>query len=221
MTAYGVIRFGLERHFYFLSLNNDSYDNVLYIQIYRVAGILPRAWERAHRDDPHAEQPKYSPWYSVMKFMLQFKNVVDIASIVPAYIAMQMPGSSNSGFLRILRLMRFIRVLRLLRFLSFLRNVDVASELIIETLSGASLLLSVFMFFVMVVVILFGCLIYLAEGGTFTVNSDYPDGAYLRTNWDGTMSESPFKSVSVGIYWSISVATGDGECSIYLVLLSY
>jgi Ion transport protein len=197
-----------------------SLSSFLFASLNRVAGILPRTWERAHREDPHAEQPKYSAWYTMFKFFFQFKNLIDVASIVPAYIAMEMPGSGNSGFLRILRLMRFIRVLRLLRFLSFLKNVDVASELIIETISGASLLLSVFMFFVMVVVILFGCLIYLAEGGTFTVNSEYPDGAYLRTNWDGTVSQTPFTSVSVGIYWSISSATGNGEYSTQYITIT-
>jgi Ion transport protein len=181
---------------------------------YRVAGILPFGWERKHKDDPYAEQPKYSAWYSMLKFIFQFRNVIDLAAILPFYVVMGTPNpndSSSSSFVRILRLLRFLRVLRLLRLISFLKNVDVASELILETLSGASLLLSVFMFFVMVVVILFGCLIYLAEGGTFMVTHDYPDGAYLRTNWDGSVTETPFTSVAVGIYWSISAATGNGE----------
>jgi hypothetical protein len=61
-----------------------------------------------------------------------------------------------------------------------MNNVDVAMELISETLRQSTLLLSVFMFFVMIVIVLFGCVIYLCEGGTFTVTSDYPMGAYLR-----------------------------------------
>jgi hypothetical protein len=61
-----------------------------------------------------------------------------------------------------------------------MKNVDVAMELISETLRQSTLLLSVFMFFVMIVIVLFGCVIYLCEGGTFTVTSDYPMGAYLR-----------------------------------------
>jgi hypothetical protein len=65
-----------------------------------------------------------------------------------------------------------------------MKNVDVAMELISETLRQSTLLLSVFMFFVMIVIVLFGCVIYLCEGGTFTVNSDYPMGAYLRYSFD-------------------------------------
>jgi Ion transport protein len=181
---------------------------------------LPFGWERKHKDDPHAEQPKYSPWYSMVKFIFQLRNMIDLAAILPFYVVMGTPqnDSSSSGFVRVLRLLRFLRVLRLLRLISFLKNVDVASELILETLSGASLLLSVFMFFVMVVVILYGCVIYLVEGGTFMVTSDYPNGAYLRTNWDGTVSETPFTSVAVGIYWSISAATGNGTLSISISL---
>ena len=43
--------------------------------------------------------------------------------------------------------------------------MDVAIDLILATLTQASLMLSVFLFFVMIIVILFGCLIYLAEQG--------------------------------------------------------
>ena len=52
-----------------------------------------------------------------------------------------------------------------MKLMSFLKNVDVAIDLILATLTQASLMLSVFLFFVMIIVILFGCLIYLAEQG--------------------------------------------------------
>ena len=89
--------------------------------------------------------------------------------------------------------------------------MDVAVELIIETMSQATMLLSVFLFFVVVAVIIFGCLIYLVEEGTFTINENYPNGAYLIKSTDGSSTVvSPFSSIPIGIYWAISTATGSG-----------
>lgn len=93
-----------------------------------------------------------------------------------------------------------------------MKNVDVARELISETLRQSALILSVFMFFVTIIIILFGCIIYLCEGGTFTVNSDYPHGAYLRLDQAGNgLQISPFDSIPTGMYWVISTASGAGE----------
>ena len=110
-------------------------------------------------------QPYYSPWYQTFKFIFRFKNLVDLASILPSYVSYFTAKNTNTNFLRTLRLLRLIRVLRLLKLLTVLKNVDVAIDLILATLTQASLMLSVFLFFVMIIIILFGCLIYVAEQG--------------------------------------------------------
>lgn len=93
-----------------------------------------------------------------------------------------------------------------------MKNVDVARELISETLRQSTLILSVFMFFVMIIITLFGCIIYLCEGGTYTVNSLHPLGAYLRLTDNGSDLEiTPFVSIPVGMYWVIGTAAGAGE----------
>ena len=130
---------------------------------------------------------------------------------MPTYIGMALSRSDQNRFLHILPLLRVVKVLRLIRLLSFLKNVDVARDLICETLKQSALILSVFLFFVMVIIILFGCLIYLCEGGTYTVNSDYPKGAYLRmTNTGRSLEPTPFNSIATGMYWVISTGAGSG-----------
>ena len=90
-----------------------------------------------------------------------------MASICPTYFALFLQGSAKTQFLRILRLLRIIRVLRLLRLLTVLEKVDVAADLIAETMRQSLLLLTVFMFFVLMYIALFGCLIFLLEQGIF------------------------------------------------------
>lgn len=139
--------------------------------------------------------------------------MVDLASFMPTYIGMALAYPDQNKFLYVLPLLRVVKVLRLMRLLSFLKNVDVARDLIFEALKQSALILSVFLFFVVVIIILFGCLIYLCEGGTYTVNSEYPRGAYLRmANTGRSLEATPFNSIATGMYWVISTGAGSGTC---------
>ena len=101
----------------------------------RVAGVIPAAWEAEHVYNPHAPQPHYSPWYQTIKFVFRFKNLVDLAAILPFYLQYFTTNLPPTNFIRALRLLRLIRVLRLLKLLSFLKNVDVMIDLMLATLS--------------------------------------------------------------------------------------
>ena len=58
----------------------------------------------------------------------------------------------------------------------------------------------------MIIVILFGCLIYLAEQGDFTVNEQYPNGAYLKVTDDQTgLKVSNINSAVQGMYWATTL----------------
>ena len=110
-----------------------------------------------------------------------------------------------------------LRVTRILKLLSLLNNADVATSLISETMREATTMLSVFLFFVVIVIVFFGCLVYLIESGTYTVNSTYPNGAYLRRTHDDVGLEiTPFLSIPVGIYWAIGQVTGTGNIALKL-----
>jgi hypothetical protein len=173
----------------------------------RVAGVIPASWEDERAKDPNLPLPKYSAWYQSFKFFWRIKNIIDFASIFPSYVQyFSSGGGASTNFVRTLRLLRLIRVLRLLRLLSFLKNVDVAMDLIWATLSEGSLLLSVFIFVCLVIMVLLGCLCYIAEQGTFTVDQNHPNGAYLKMTDDYSGTKvSNINSAVQGIYWSVGV----------------
>ena len=176
----------------------------------RVAGVVPEEWEEEHAKAPDLPQPRYSPWYQTYKFFWRIKNFVDFASVFPFYIQFFASAGTSTNFVRTLRLLRLVRILRLLRLLTFLKNVDVAMEIILITLKKSTLMLTVFMFFSVVFMVLMGCLVYIAEQGTFTVNAQYPNGAYLKMNDDenGQKVSNIFSAVQ-GIYWATGTATGN------------
>ena len=187
-----------------------------------VAGVVPPEWEAEHEKTPGLSQPRYSPWYQTYKFFWRMKNLVDFASIFPCYLQYFVPsGGGSTNFVRTLRLLRLIRILRLLRLLTFLKNVDVAMEIIWATLNNSTLMLSVVLFFSMVFMVLMGCLIYLAEQGTFTVTQQYPNGAYLKPNDDETgQTVSNIFSAVQGLYWAIGTSTGNGTGPCFAIPVS-
>ena len=175
-------------------------------------GIYPKNWSYVFAANPLAKPPEVNGLYKIFRFAFKLKNLIDLASLLPYYISSYVitAGGSSQG-LRILRILRVVRVLRLFRLLSFFKAVDVALDVILFTMKQSMLLLSVFAFLLLIVVVLFGSIIYICEHGTFTVNQTYPYGAFLRPTADSAEMEiSPFESIAVGIYWAIGTIVGSG-----------
>ena len=186
---------------------------VIFYFAIRVAGILPSDWETLNAGNSKALQPHFHPIWAILKYMSKPLNVIDLASILPLYISLFSNQGESSSYVRVLRLFRLARVLRLLKLLGNLQNADVAAEIIFETIRNASTLLSVFLFFLLITILLFGCIVYLVEGGEFTVNRNFPNGAYLQYGSD--TEESRFSHIGSGIYWAVGTITGTGIRYIY------
>ena len=87
---------------------------------------------------------------------------------------------------------------------SFVDDIAVTTELIMETLRQSGAVLSVFLFFALIAIILISGIVYTLEQGVFIVSADFPKGEFMRPNIDGIgTSVSPFKSALVGMYWTI------------------
>ena len=71
--------------------------------------------------------------------------------------------------------------------------------------------MGILLFFTVLGVILFGSIIFFLEAGTFEVNQEYPEGAFLRWNVLRTdREESPFSSILVSCYWAMVTFTTVG-----------
>ena len=161
--------------------------------------MTPPDW--ATTDSP---PPIYTSSYQILKYFLRIRNLIDLSAILPYYIQLYVGKSLSGGiFVRVIRLFRLVRILRLLKALTFFKNVDVTLDLINTTIQNSSQVLIVFLFFVMIVIILVACVMYLCEQGDFTVNDEYPNGAYLRVTIHNEIEVSPFNSIPTCIYWSI------------------
>jgi hypothetical protein len=130
-------------------------------------------------------------------FVFGFFNMSDVLTFLPLFIDALRPYSAIFIMFRLGRLYSLInhkyRYFTDLLFRTFASSVE------------ALLCIGVFSFFS---VLIFGVIIYYIERGTFTVNADYPDGAYLIiSSNDLYLQPSNFVSIPASMYWAVTTLT--------------
>jgi voltage-gated potassium channel len=122
------------------------------------------------------------------KYALSFFGVVDLLSVIPTYLSPLFPGSQYLATLRFLRILRMFRVLKLSTYQAEL-------QLLLQALVFSRRRITVFLFFVLTMVVVLGSLMYTIE---------YRLG-----------ETSEFTSIPRSIYWAIVTLTtvGYGDVS--------
>jgi voltage-gated potassium channel len=121
------------------------------------------------------------PW----KYATSFFGIVDLLAIIPTYLSLILPGSHYLLVIRILRVLRIFRVLKIVQYLS-------EANLLLTALKASRRKITVFLFAVLTLVIVFGSLMYVIE--------DESNG---------------FTSIPRSMYWAIVTLTtvGYGDIS--------
>jgi hypothetical protein len=183
----------------------------------RLAGLLSDTWDEDEEAAAEEEKrtprtdPEPSSWYhQIFRYLTTANSGIDIVAILPFYVGLGLGGQGVSlSFVRVLRL---ARVLRLLKMMKGNEGIGVMAS----TMVNSKPALVIMGFLVTLTVIFFGSIIYITEQGTFTVNSDYPSGAFLRPTVVGdSMVESTFVSIASGIYWAVVTTSTLGYGDLY------
>jgi voltage-gated potassium channel len=119
------------------------------------------------------------------KYIFSFFGIIDLLAILPSYLSFFLIGAQSLLVLRALRLLRVFRIFKLTHFLFEMQFLGAA-------LRGSAKKISVFMLFVLFLVVILGSLMYLIEKG-----------------------ENGFTSIPASIYWAIVTITtvGYGDIS--------
>lgn len=121
------------------------------------------------------------PW----KYVSSFYGVIDLLSVLPTYVSLFIPNGKYLLIIRILRLLRVFRVLKLVQYVG-------ESQYLKRALWASRRKISVFLFSVFLLMIIFGSLMYIVEG-----------------------AENGFTSIPRSVYWAIVTMTtvGYGDIS--------
>ena len=113
-------------------------------------------------------------------YIFSFYGVVDLLSILPTYIALFYPSAVYLIVIRIMRVLRVFRILKLIRYMG-------EANMLYAALLQARRKIFVFLFSVVTLIIIFGTLMFIIEGG-----------------------ENGFDSIPESIYWAIVTITTVG-----------
>ena len=114
------------------------------------------------------------------RYVLGFYGVVDLVALLPAFLALAVGSGPYLVVLRALRLLRVFRVLKLVRYLREARVLG-------DALRASRAKITVFLTFVLTVVLVVGAAMYLIEG-----------------------PQAGFDSIPVSMYWAIVTLTTVG-----------
>ncbi len=118
-------------------------------------------------------------------YALSFFGIIDLLAIIPSYLSVLFAGAQSLLVLRALRLLRIFRIFKLSHFLSEMSFLGTA-------ISASLRKISIFMLFVVMLVIVLGSIMYLVEKG-----------------------ENGFTNIPDSIYWAVVTITtvGYGDIS--------
>ena len=119
------------------------------------------------------------------EYIFSFYGIIDFIAILPMYLSFFLGGAQVLSVVRALRLLRLFRILNLVSF------IGQASQLRLA-LKTSRIKIIVFIYFVLVVCVLLGSLMYIIEG-----------------------KENGFTSIPVSIYWCIVTLTTVGYGDIH------
>ncbi len=114
------------------------------------------------------------------RYARSFFGVIDLLAVLPTYFAIFLPQASLAVVIRVLRILRVFRILKLGAYLG-------EADILIQSLVASRKKIEVFLFTVLLLVIIFGSLMYLIEG-----------------------EENGFTSIPRSIYWAIVTLTTVG-----------
>ncbi|RPE14353.1 ion transporter [Chitinophaga lutea] len=114
------------------------------------------------------------------RYVFSFLGIIDLLAIIPTYLSILFVGAQSLMVLRALRLLRIFRIFRLVHFISEMRFLTVA-------VMNSMRKISIFILFVLTVVVILGSVIYLVED-----------------------ENSGFTSIPQSVYWAIVTITTVG-----------
>ncbi len=109
-----------------------------------------------------------------------FYGIIDILSIIPTYLSLILV---NAKYFLVIRILRVLRIFRIFKLVSYIGEAN----LMIEALKNSRKKIAIFLYTVILIVVIFGSLIFVIEGG-----------------------KNGFTSIPQSVYWAVVTLTTVG-----------
>ena len=176
----------------------------------RLAGLVPRGFDEEERifsemENRAVRDPRQMSWYRTLYgYCTTARNIIDFVAILPFYITLIDPGNTSSlSFIRILRLFRVLRAFNGGANTGVINMIGKTVKSSMEIIIFVLMIMTLFIF-------IYGSIIFSLESGTYVVNSDYPNGAYVLKNTEGDYFRSSVTDTFTGMYWAVITMTTVG-----------
>lgn len=91
-----------------------------------------------------------------LRYLRSFYGILDLLAIMPTWLSLLLPGAQSLLVLRVLRVLRVFRVLRLMEFVG-------EGQMLVQALKRSQRKILLFLLTVLLIITVFGALIYLIE----------------------------------------------------------
>lgn len=105
------------------------------------------------------------------KYILSFYGIIDLVSILPAYLSLLFPATRSLMVLRLLRMLRVFRIFHMHRFLY-------EGHRLMNALRHSLAKILIFMLFVYIMAVILGTIIFMVEDGYNEQITSIPKGIY-------------------------------------------
>lgn len=105
------------------------------------------------------------------KYVFSFYGIIDLLAILPTYLSLLHPGAEILAVIRALRLLRLFKIMEMSSF-------TYQSRVIMLAMRSSMTKITVFIFFILIVVTIFGTIIYFVESGVNEKMDSIPRSLY-------------------------------------------
>lgn len=106
-----------------------------------------------------------------IRYATSFFGVIDLLAILPTYLSIFFAGTQ---YLLVIRGLRLLRVFRIFKLGHFMKE----GEIIIKAMQASRAKITVFLFFILLIVVIIGSVMYLVEGGQNPAFTSIPRSIY-------------------------------------------
>jgi hypothetical protein len=159
------------------------------------------------KNRPVKDDPSYDMISQYLRYLLSFHSLIDILSIIPAFVVFVNPASAVRQEEAMLRIFRLLRVFRIIHVNNRGRMIV---KLLKNTMYQSKEAIAILLFYLAIVVIFFADIVFTAERGEYMYDQGSGQFEYLRADGYGGKQRTPFSSIPTAIYYAVITLTTIG-----------